>query len=320
MATGSGQHGTGRPSALAFAPASVGNVAVGFDVLGHSVSVMGDRVRAARMPDRSVRISGITGVVRDLPLDPARNTAGRAVMALADALQLDYGFDLIIDKGIPLASGLGGSAASAVAAVVAANALLEEPVDPLQLLKFAMAGEAVSSGTPHADNIAASLYGGLVLTVGLDDPVVVRIPVPQVIRCVLVHPHLELATHEARDMLARAVSLSDFVSQQGNLAGFVAGCFTEDLRLIRTSLADVVIEPQRKRLIPGFDAVKQAALAAGALGCSISGAGPAVFAWCEAPGVDAVSRGMTDAFRAHGIAADVWVTAIDATGAHVEPT
>lgn len=306
--------------ATAFAPASVGNVAVGFDVLGHSVSVMGDRVCAARVADRGVRISGITGVVRNLPLDPAYNTAGRAVMALSDAFQPDCGFELTIDKGIPLASGLGGSAASAVAAVVAANALLETPADRLRLLKFAMAGEAVASGTPHLDNIAASLYGGLVLTVGIDDPVVVRIPVPQVIRCVLVHPHLELATHEARDMLARAVSLSDLVSQQANLAGFVAGCFTQDLRLIRTSFHDLVIEPQRKRLIPGFDAVKQAALAAGALGCSISGAGPAVFAWCEAPHADEVSRGMTGGFEAQGIAVDVWVTAIDATGARVEST
>ncbi len=307
-----------RPSsALAFAPASVGNVAVGFDVLGHSVPVLGDRVRAVRTPDRGVRIRGVTGVVTDLPLDPARNTAGVAVSALAGALAPGHGFELTIDKGIPLASGLGGSAASAVAAVVAANALLDEPVDALQLLKFAMAGEAVASGATHVDNIAASLYGGLVLTVGIDDPVVTRIPVPDVIRCVLVHPHVQLTTHAAREILARAISLSDVVWQEANLAGFVAGCFTSDLRLIRASLEDVVIEPQRKRLIPGFERVKRAAMAANAIGCSISGAGPTVFAWCEAPDADAVSRGMAGAFEADGIGTDVWIAPIDTAGARV---
>jgi homoserine kinase len=305
-------------AARAFAPASVGNVAVGFDVLGHSVSVMGDRVLVTRTHERGVRIRDITGVVTGLPRDPARNTASVAVSALATALDLDYGFELTIDKGIPLASGLGGSAASAVAAVVAANALLEEPVDRLRLLRFAMAGEGVASGAAHVDNIAASLYGGLVLTVGIDNPVVAQIPVPDVIRCVLVHPHLEVATHTAREMLARAVSLSDVVWQEANLAGFVAGCFTSDLRLIRASLEDVVIEPQRKRLIPGFDAVKAAALGAGALGCSISGAGPTVFAWCEAPDSDLVSRDMRGAFETNGIAADVWITPIETTGARAE--
>jgi len=305
-------------AARAFAPASVGNVAVGFDVLGHSVPVMGDRVHATRTPDCSVRIRDITGVVTGLPRDPARNTASVAVAALTDALQPNHGFELTIDKGIPLASGLGGSAASAVAAVVAANALLEAPVDRLRLLKFAMAGEAVASGAGHVDNIAASLYGGLVLTVGIDHPSVVRIPVPDVVRCVLVHPHLEVATHTARALLARDVSLSDVVWQQANLAGFMAGCFANDLELIRVSLEDVVIEPQRKRLIPGFDRVKEAAMAAGALGCSISGAGPTVFAWCEAPNADAVNRGMTGIFKANGIATDAWVTAIESAGARVE--
>jgi homoserine kinase len=304
-------------SALAFAPASVGNVAVGFDVLGHSVSVLGDRVRATRTPEPGVRIRAVSGVVTDLPLDPARNTAGVAVAALAAALAPGHGFELTIDKGIPLASGLGGSAASAVAAVVAANALLDAPAGLLQLLRFAMAGEAVASGATHVDNIAASLYGGLVLTVGIDDPVVTQIPVPDVIRCVLVHPHVQLTTHAAREILARAISLSDVVWQEANLAGFVAGCFTSDLRLIRASLEDVVIEPQRKRLIPGFERVKRAAMAANALGCSISGAGPTVFAWCEAPDADAVSRGMAAAFAADGIGTDVWVAPIDTTGAQV---
>lgn len=307
-----------RPStALAFAPASVGNVAVGFDVLGHSAAALGDRVRAVRTPEPGVRIRAITGLAANLPRDPASNTAAVAVSALATACRLDFGFELTIDKGIPFASGLGGSAASAVAAVVAANALVDEPVDMIQLLKHAMTGESVASGAVHADNIAPSLYGGLVLTVGIDDPIVTRIPVPDAVRCVLVHPHVALATRDARRILAPTVGLSDVVWQQANLAGFLAGCFTGDLRLIRASFEDVLIEPQRRRLIPGFGQVKRAAMDAGALGCSISGAGPTVFAWCEEPEACAVSRAMVAAFDAEGLATDAWISPIGPAGAQV---
>ncbi|HSL20275.1 MAG TPA: homoserine kinase [Vicinamibacterales bacterium] len=304
-------------SALAFAPASVGNVAVGFDILGHSVNVAGDRVHATRIAERRVTIAGITGVVSDLPTDPERNAAGAAVLALVERLGLDGGFELTIEKGIPLKSGLGGSAASAVAGVVAAAALLAEPVGPLQLLKCAMRGEEAACGSAHVDNIAASLYGGLVLTVGADEPVVIQIPVPELVRCVLVRPHMELSTRESRGILRETVKLSDFVWQQANLAGFLAGCYTGDLGLIRASLQDVVIEPQRRRLIPGFEAVKAAAMANGSFGCSISGGGPTIFAWCEAPAASAVCSAMVDAFRGYELATDAWITSIDASGARL---
>jgi homoserine kinase len=306
-----------RDTALAFAPASVGNVAVGFDILGHSVPVMGDRVRAIRIPDRSVRIAGITGVVTDLPLTAERNTAGMAVMSLIERLGLDHGFELTIEKGIPLGSGLGGSAASAVAAVVAANALLAQPADPIDLLKCAIRGEAVASGTAHVDNIAPSLYGGLVLTVGIDEPIVRQIPVPDVVRCVLVHPHMELTTRASRGVLQRTTALSDVVWQQANLAGFLTGCFTGDVGLIRASMIDVVIEPQRKALIPGFDAVKDAALTNGSLGCSISGGGPTVFAWCEDAQAASVRDAMVRAFGSHGVASDAWIVRIENVGARL---
>ncbi|HEX2445091.1 MAG TPA: homoserine kinase [Vicinamibacterales bacterium] len=306
-----------RDTALAFAPASVGNVAVGFDILGHSVPVMGDRVRAIRIPDRSVRIAGITGVVTDLPLTAERNTAGMAVASLIERLGLDHGFELTIEKGIPLGSGLGGSAASAVAAVVAANALLAQPADPIDLLKCAIRGEAVASGTAHVDNIAPSLYGGLVLTVGIDEPIVRHIPVPDVVRCVLVHPHMELTTRASRGVLQRTTALSDVVWQQANLAGFLTGCFTGDVGLIRASMIDVVIEPQRKALIPGFDAVKDAALTNGSLGCSISGGGPTVFAWCEDAQAASVRDAMVRAFGSHGVASDAWIVQIENVGARL---
>jgi homoserine kinase len=313
-----GQSSAGPPSeALAFAPASVGNVAIGFDILGFSVDALGDRATVRRVTAPGVRIEAIRGVVQDLPLQAERNTAGRALMAMQEALGLRFGFELVLDKGIPLASGLGGSAASAVAAVVAANALLEEPRGLLDLLKFAMHGEAVASGSMHVDNIAPSLFGGLVLTVGIDHPRIKQIPVPAAIRAVVVHPHMFLSTRQARAILKRSVEMADFVWQTANLAGFISGCYTNDLDMVRESFEDVVIEPQRAALIPGFAEVRRAALAAGALGCSISGAGPTTFAWCLEGHASAVSEAMVQEFARHGLAADHWITAIAPAGARV---
>jgi homoserine kinase len=303
--------------ATASAPASIGNVGVGFDVLGHSMSAVGDRVRARRTAERGVRIRRIEGVVRDLPLDSSLNTAGVAVAALLEHAAVDHGCELTIEKGIPLGSGLGGSAASAVAAVVAVNALLRKPVDQLTLLKCAMRGEKAASGALHVDNVAPSLYGGLVLVVGIDDPHVTRIPVPDGVRAVLVHPHIELPTRKSREVLQRMVPLSDVVWQQANLAGFLGGCFTRDLHLIRVSLEDVVIEPQRRGLIPGFQDVKSAAIDNDALGCSISGAGPSLFAWAEEPAAPAIRDAMVAAFGRHGLECDAWIAPIEGEGARL---
>lgn len=304
-------------SATAFAPATVGNVGIGFDILGHTVQTVGDRVTARRVAAPGVRIRSIRGVVADLPRAAERNTAGKAVSSLWQARGGQGGVELEIDKGIPLASGLGGSAASAVAAVVAANALLEAPATPLELLKYAMQGEQVASGSIHVDNIAPSLFGGLVLTVGIDHPRVKQIPVPPSIRCVLVHPHMLLSTRDARGILSQTVTLSDFVWQTANLAGFISGCYSNDLDMIRDAFEDVVIEPQRQALIPGFRAVRAAAMACGALGCSISGAGPSVFAWCEAPRAEPTRDAMVRAFAGQGQASDQWITTIEPLGARL---
>ncbi len=171
----------------AFAPGSVANVAIGFDILGFSVDAVGDRVTLTRSNKPGVNITSIRGVVQDLPLEAEKNTAGQALLALIKMRELSFGFEMQIDKGIPLSSGLGGSAASAVAAVVAANAMLDAPLTRIELLKVAMEGEAVASGSRHADNISPSLFGGLVLTVGIDNPRVKQIPVPEVIHAVIVH-------------------------------------------------------------------------------------------------------------------------------------
>jgi homoserine kinase len=305
--------------ATAFAPASAANVAIGFDILGFSVDVLGDRCTVTRTERPGVTIAGSSGVVQDIPREPERNTAGRALLAMQEALRPGFGFEAFIHKGIPLGSGLGGSAASAVAAVVAANALLERPLDKLELLKFAMQGEAVSSGSLHVDNISPSLFGGLVLTVGIDNPRVKQIPVPSGIRAVLVHPHLFLSTKQARGILKREVAMSDFIWQTANLAGFISGCYTNDLDMIRASFEDVVIEKQRSQLIPGFDAVRQGALSAGALGCTISGAGPTMFAWALEADAPAVRAAMVDAFKAAGKAVDDWIVPIETHGAYVVP-
>ena len=301
-----------------FAPATVGNVGIGFDILGHTFPAIGDRVRATRSAAPGVRITAITGAAGELPRESTRNTAGMAVLSLAQALKLPFGIELAIDKGIPLGSGLGGSAASAVAAVVAANELLEQPLSRIELLTHAVQGEAVASGSRHADNIAPSLFGGLVLTVGIDEPRIKQIPVPPEIRCVLVHPRMFLATREARAILNGSVSLSDVVWQTANLAGFLAGCYTNDLALIRAAFEDVLIEPQRARLIPGFADVKRSAMEQGAIGCSISGAGPSVFAWCQESKSRAICDAMASAFKNAGLECDQWIAAIGDSGARVE--
>jgi homoserine kinase len=303
--------------ATAFAPASVGNVAIGFDILGFAVDALGDRITVSRSATPGVRISGCSGLPVELPTEPERNTAGRALLALNVAVKPDFGFEMHIEKGIPLGSGLGGSAASAVGAVVAANALLPRPLPKIELLKFAMQGEAVASGSLHVDNIAPSLFGGLVLTVGIDQPRVKQIPVPAGVMAVIAHPHMFLSTKQARAILKREVAMSDFVWQTANLAGFISGCYTNDLDLIREGLNDVVIEPQRRQLIPGFSAVRSAAIAAGALGCSISGAGPTMFAWVPQAQAETVRQAMVAEFARNGVETDHWVVPVQSAGARV---
>jgi homoserine kinase len=180
-----------------------------------------------------------------------------------------------------------------------------------------MEGEIVASGSAHIDNIAPCLFGGLVLTVGIDHPRVKQIPVPPSLRCVLVHPHMFLGTREARAMLKTDVSRSDFIWQTANLAGFISGCYSNDLDMLRDSFNDVIIEPQRHSLIPGFKDVQRGAMSAGALGCSISGAGPTIFAWAEIQQAEAVRGAMVAAFNEHRLQSDSWISALENYGARV---
>ena len=300
--------------ATASAPACVGNVSVGFDVLGHTLEGPGDRVCVRRVAGRTIRVEAIRGVVGELPRD-ADNTAVAALTSLRDALGLDHGFALEIDKGIPLGSGLAGSAASAVAAVIAADALLGTQLPPAVLFAHALAGERVASGGANGDNIGPSLLGGLVLAA---EGHLLRVPVPAAWRCVVARPHLALLTRDARAVLTAPFALSDVVAQCGRLALLLAGCACGDVALVRSGLRDVLIEPRRAPLVPGFAAVKAAALESGALGASLSGAGPSVFAWYE--GAADAARGaeaMQAAFAGAGLPSDLRVSPINGPAAAV---
>ncbi len=301
--------------ARAFSPASVANVAVGFDLLGYAVPDVGDTVTVRRIDAPEVRIAAIRGTAIELPLDAPRNTAGAALIALREALQLPYGFELEIDKGIPLSSGMGGSAASCVAALVAANALLDVPLSREQLYPFALDGEAVASGSRHGDNLGPMFLGGLVLCT-LER--LVPVPVPAQWHSLLVHPDALLETRRAREALQGSYGLKEFVAQSSNLALVLAGCHAGDAGLVRAGLADVLVEPRRAPFIVGFDAAKQAALAAGAMGASISGAGPSVFAWFEdRDAALAAAPKVQAAFAAAGFGSQSWVTPVNSPGARL---
>ena len=301
--------------ASAFSPGSVGNIGVGFDIIGHSIAGIGDTATVSRIAEPTVRITAIRGTVTDLPLQAERNTAGAALISLRTALGLPFGFEVELDKGIPLGSGLGGSAASCVAALVAANALLDVPLDAQALYPHALAGEAVASGGMHGDNVGPMLLGGLVLATAEQ---LTRINVPADWHCVVVHPHAVLETRQARAVLAGDYALGEFVAQSAQLAQVLLGCERGDAALVRAGLRDTLVEPRRAPLIPGFAAVKQAALDAGAMGASISGAGPSVFAWHEDRETAARAGAlMAAAFLAHGLDSDIHVTPISGPAASV---
>ena len=300
-------------SAQAIAHASVGNVAVGFDILGHSVAGAGDRAVVRRIDEPVVRIAAIHGLVTTLPLEAARNTAGAALLSLRRALGLRHGFELELHKGIALGSGMGGSAASCVAALVAANALLERPLPREALYGFAMDGETVASGSRHGDNLGPMLLGGLVLATRER---LLRLPVPEEWHCALVHPHVVLETRESRAVLAGGFALGDVVAQHANLALVLTGCHRGDAALVREGLKDVLVEPRRAPLVPAFARVKQAALDHHALGASISGGGPSMFGWYERrEDAERAAAAMALAFAGEGIASDALVSPINGPAA-----
>lgn len=310
-----------KMQATAFAPATVANVAVGFDVLGFPIHPVGDQITVSKValnPEMPVSIHSISGVETQLPQSIYRNTATLGLIELIKDLSLDFGFEVSIQKGISLGSGMGGSAASAVGAMVAANELLDQPISQDQLLHYALKGEVVASGDFHADNVAPCLYGGLTLIQSMSPLRIIQIPVPSSIHCVLIHPHARLNTRKSRAVLKSQITLKDHVRQSACLAGLISGCFLNDIELIQNSLSDQLIEPQRAHLIHGFEEVKASALEAGAIGCSISGSGPSVFAWVSSSSqAKKVEEAMKVSFLKHGVEVDSWISPIHQKGAQV---
>jgi homoserine kinase len=251
-----------------------------------------------------------------LSMDPGKNTAGVAVQAFINHVGCHRGFEIILEKNLPLGSGLGSSAASAAAAVYAANELYGNPLTIEALIPFAMEAERVACGTAHADNVAPALLGGFVLIRSYDPLDIVHIPCPEGLYCTLLHPHVELRTEDARKILRSEITLKDAIIQWSNVAGLIAGLTTGNFPLIGRSLQDVIIEPLRSVLIPGFDEIKQAAVNSGVLGCSISGSGPSVFALStDEATAQRAGKAMQKALAQIELSSDLFVSRINLTGA-----
>ena len=305
-------------SVRVFAPATVSNVSCGFDIFGFAMAAPGDEVRATLTDRPGVVIRAIHGDGGRLPLDVERNTAGIAVGELLRVLRSSEGVTLELNKNMPLGSGMGSSAASAAAAVFAANYLLGDPLPLSDLLPFCLAAERAACGTGHADNAAPSLLGGFVLVRGYHPLDVVQLPVPAGLSCALLHPHMEINTGAARRILPRMVPLGDAVSQWGNAAGFTAGLLLGDLELLRRSLHDVIVEPARAGLLPHYHTTRAAAYDAGALGCGISGSGPAMFALADSPAAaENIAVVMAGTCRRNGLECETYVSLLGQPGARV---
>jgi homoserine kinase len=302
-----------------YAPGSVSNVGCGFDVLGFALDEPGDVVIAAPQDTSGVSITAIHGDDGRLSTDPRKNTASAAVLELLRRLETLRGISLIIHKGLPLASGIGSSGASAVAAVVAANEVLGRPAPMEMLLECAMAGEQAGCGAIHPDNVTPSLYGGFILARNAQPPDIVRLPVPNGLACAVLHPHIEVQTGAARQLIGDHVALKDATRQWANVGALVAALYTSDMGLLSRALVDHIAEPKRASLVPGLAEIKASAAAAGALGCSLSGSGPSIFALAETLQVaQAAGEAMKSAFsQRSNLGADLWVCPVGRQGARV---
>lgn len=301
------------------APASISNLACGFDILGMALDVTGDEIIGKWSDGSGIRINGITGQKMNISADPLHNIAAISAAALLKHLgEEQRGLELKIIKHIPPGSGLGSSASSATAAVMLVNEMLNRPLEKKDLIPFAIKGEMYASGTPVGDNVISSLLGGLILIRDIDTLDYHRIYTPKGLFVAVLLPDISIATKEARDILQKQIALNDMVTYSANLASFVIGMHQCDLELIKRSMTDNVIEPQRKHLIPHFDNVKNTALDLGALGCSISGAGPAIFALCQEKGqASEIAAAMKTIYDTHKMASRIFVSGINHEGAKV---
>ncbi|OYX23782.1 MAG: homoserine kinase [Flavobacteriales bacterium 32-35-8] len=299
-----------------FSPATVANVACGFDVLGFCLDSVGDVMVIRKIDKKGIYITKIEGF--DLPYEAASNVAGVSALAMYDALKPECGFEIEIYKNIKPGSGIGSSAASAVGSVFGMNELLGRPYNKTQLTQFAIKGEALASKCEHADNLAPAMFGGFTLVKGVNPLEILEIPTPDDLYATIIHPQIEVKTSEARAILPKEIPLSDAITQWSNVGSLIHALHTNNYELMQKSLHDAVIEPYRSQLIPHYHDVKHAALKAGALGCGISGSGPSIFTLNK--GIETannVKDAMKNIYSKTGIDFDIHVSKINVEGIKV---
>ena len=296
-----------------FCPATIANVSCGFDVLGLCLESTGDQMLVRKVSTPGVRITKVTG--QQLPLEAEKNVAGVSALAMLKGLEIDFGFEIEISKKIKPGSGIGSSAASAAGAVYGINKILGQPFNKTQLVEFAIQGEALASGTAHADNVAPAIFGGFTLVKGYEPLEVLKLNTPRELYATVIHPQIEVKTADARSVLKQSIPLKKAIVQWGNLAGLVSALYTEDYDLISRCLHDEIIEPMRSPLIPGFHKVKQAVKDAGALGSGISGSGPSIFALSKGKNkAEEVARAMAYVYKDFGVEYDLHISSINTDG------
>ncbi|QTE21650.1 homoserine kinase [Polaribacter cellanae] len=296
-----------------FSPATVANVSCGFDSMGFAVDAIGDEMTFTKTAEKGVKITNITGA--DLTYDVDKNAASAVVKKILLEANADFGIELSIHKGFSPGSGLGSSAASAAGAAFGVNQFLENKYAELALTKFAMFGEEVACGTPIADNVAAAIYGGFVLVRSYEPLDIVKLPVPELLRIVAIHPQIEVKTKDAREVLPKEIPLKNAITQWANVGGLVSGLYTSNYELISNSLVDLVAEPARKPLIPFFNEVKESAIKAGALGAGISGSGPTIFALCKGDTIaEKVHNAINETYKNTGIDFEVFISKVNPAG------
>ncbi len=296
-----------------FCPATIANLSCGFDVLGLFLDTIGDEMIIHKTTQKGIRITKITGA--DLPFEIENNVAGVAALALLNEINPDYGFEIEIHKKIKAGSGIGSSAASATGAVFGINELMGRPFSRKELVHFAMKGEALASGSEHADNVAPALLGGFTLVRGYNPLDIVRIESPADLFATVIHPQIELKTSEMRAVLEPMIPLKSAITQWGNLGGFIAGLYTNDYDLMKRSLHDEIIEPLRGKFIPKFEIIKKIALENGALGAGISGSGPSIYALSKGIEVaEKIAFSMNKEYSDTGIPFEIHVSKINPEG------
>ena len=296
-----------------FCPATIANLNCGFDVMGLCLDGIGDEMIIRKVTEKGIRIVKIIGA--NLPLETEKNVAGVAGLALLNEIETNFGFEIEIIKKIKAGSGIGSSAASAAGAVFGINELLEKPFSRNELVKFAMQGEVLASGSAHADNVAPCLLGGFTLVRGYNPLDVIKIESPENLFAVVLHPDIEIKTIDARAVLQPMISLKNAITQWGNLGGLIAGLYSKNYDLIGRSLQDVIVEPLRKGLITNFDEVKNSALQNGALGSGISGSGPSIFALCKGQEIaEKAAAAMSISYQNTGIKFDIHISKINNFG------